>query len=187
MEMSENERIIETLVDAHYRKRLINNAHRADYVEAMIALALDERWRLVSRDWDWAPWDLEREDGVRLEVKQSAAVQPWNTHDPRDNRSFDIALRNGYWDYESRWHPGKARYADIYLFAWHPELDHSIADHRCPGQWRFFLIPEYKLPVQKSISLDSLKRNPATIATIYEGLSKAVDSTAIALPELKRL
>ncbi len=186
MKTSQHEQIIENVVKAHYRKLLMNNVHRAHYVEAMISLALDERWRLVSRDWDWAPWDLESDDGVRLEVKQSAAVQSWNTHDPQENRSFDIAQRNGYWDYESRWHAGKARYADIYLFAWHPELNRKIADHRCPEQWLFFVIPEYGLPAQKSISLNSLKKNPATVETVYEGLAATVEAIAAALPELKR-
>ena len=186
MKKSEYEMIIENVVNALYRKPLINNAHRADFVAAMIALALGERWCLLSGHWDWAPWDLERDDGVRLEVKQSVAVLPWNIHDPQDNRSFDIAPRKGYWDYESRWHDGKARYADIYLFAWHGELDRKVADHRDPAQWRFFVVPEHKLPAQKSISLNSLKKNPATIETIYEGLAAAVEAAALALPEFKR-
>ena len=96
MNRPQHERIIETVVDARYGKPLINNAHRADYVEAMVSLALAEHWRLVSRDWDWAPWDLERADGVRLEVKQSSAVQSWSSHAPQENPRFDIAPRTGY-------------------------------------------------------------------------------------------
>ena len=186
MEKPDHQRIIESIMDTHYRKALLNNVHRADYVEAMIVLALDERWLLISRDWDWAPWDLERDDGVRLEVKQSAAQQSWKTHDPQANRSFDIAQRNGYWDQESRWHDGRARYADIYLFAWHPELDRNIADHRCASQWRFFVIPEHQLPAQKSISLNSLKKNPATLETSYKELAATVDTAATGLPALKQ-
>ena len=184
MEESGYESIIAEVVKAHYQKRLINNTHRADYVEAMIALTLGERWNLVSRYWDWAPWDLERDDGVRLEVKQSAAIQPWTIHDSQAPRSFDIAPRTGYWDHQSRWHAGEARYADIYVFAWHRELDSDIADHRNPDQWRFFVAPEYKLPAQKSISLNPLKK--LAMEATHDGLLEAVNAAAATLPLLKR-
>ncbi len=180
MENSRYEKIIDEVVKAHYQKRLINNTHRADYVEAMIALALGESWCLVSRYWDWAPWDLERDDGIRLEIKQSAATQSWSPDAIQTARGkFDIAQRDGYWDYESRWHTGKARYADIYVFAWHPESN-PHADHRNPGQWRFFVVPEYKLPIQKSISLNPLKK--LAPETSYDDLLQAVDAAVDALP-----
>ena len=93
--------IIQKLVDTFYGRRLVNNVDRGHYVESMIALVLGKQWRptaLIRRGW--APWDFESDDGARLEVKQSAALQPWSVYpDAPKTRppSFDIAFRKEVW------------------------------------------------------------------------------------------
>src|SRR4051812_8456416 len=62
---------------AAFGTRLIQNNLRSVIVEAMVAKALGSAWRWASSDW--APYDFEGPNGVRLEVKQSAAQQTWST------------------------------------------------------------------------------------------------------------
>ena len=62
-------------VSKAYKHRVMNNVHRSDYVEAMVAVALADYGRTRKDPWDG--WDCEHDSGVPLEVKQSAAAQPW--------------------------------------------------------------------------------------------------------------
>ena len=79
------------------------------------------------------------------------------------------------------------RSADIYIFAWHPETDPDVADHRRAEQWRFFVVPEYLLTerhgAQKTIGLNSLNR--LAQAVTYDRLAATVEETASNLPYLK--
>jgi len=79
--------------------------YRPHYVERMIALALGEGFELVSANW--SGWDIESSDGVRIEVKQSAAWQTWSdvTGEPKPSRGvFDISARAGHWtDGGAKW------------------------------------------------------------------------------------
>jgi hypothetical protein len=58
-------------------RRVMSNTIRALYVEHQVAALLPE-WEHVG---DWDGWDFER-NGVRLEVKASAARQAWQTDKP---------------------------------------------------------------------------------------------------------
>jgi predicted DNA-binding protein len=148
--------IAEYISGRFYGRKLIGNAWRGTYAECLVYSALrggapEAGWR-PSGEWD--PWDLENGEGIHLQVKQSAARQSWtNPKGPGKPHamSFDI-------------HPGeKGRQTHIYVFAWHPESDPDIADHRDTGQWRFYVMPEDGLPEpeigQKTqrISLNRLK------------------------------
>jgi hypothetical protein len=79
-----------------FDKPLLNNNIRGLLVEAMIASVLHPQWTWCSADY--AAWDFESEDGVWLEVKQSAARQSWapetgGASAPR----FDIRERTCRW------------------------------------------------------------------------------------------
>ncbi len=142
---------------AAFGRRLVTNNLRALLVEAMIAEVLPAGWKWVSADW--AGWDFESADSIKLEVKQSAAKQTWAKElSPPSKCSFDIAAGTGYWEGGDKWIEGRRRYADIYLFAHHPIADAS-ADHRDPLQWRFYVILETALPAAtKTIALASLQQ-----------------------------
>ena len=154
--------IIAKLVAVCYDKLLINNVDRGRYVECMIALSLGDGWSLTSEVWDWSPWDIAGPCGARIEIKQSARLQTWSLGlgAPRPRPpSFDIAVRKARWT-KGGDHPCyvPGRPADIYVFAWHPVRDPETADHRDPGQWRFFVVPEERLPREKkTLSLNLLK------------------------------
>jgi len=101
---------------------VISNLYLPHYVERMIALALGEGFELVSADW--SGWDIESSDGVRIEVKQSAAWQTWSdvTGEPKPSRSvYDISAPTGHWiDGGATWVAKAGRQAHLYVFAWHP-------------------------------------------------------------------
>ena len=145
-----------------YEKPIMNNVHRANFVECLIALALGDQWQLTwQQGWDWAAWDLESQSGVRLEVKQAAARQSWDPPEtPQRIPRFDIAPRDGYWTREgSQWKDLPGRHADIYVFAWHRQSRAEFCDQRNAEQWLFYVVPEKDLPDdQKSIGLTALEK-----------------------------
>ena len=175
--------IIAKLVDVFYGKPLINNVDRGRYVECMIALALGDRWASTSQVWDWSPWDLEGPCGARIEIKQSASLQTWSTGygAPRPRSpSFDVRVRKESWT-KGGDHPSyvPGRPADIYIFAWHPVRDPEAADHRDPGQWRFFVVLEERLPrEQNTLSINPLKEFSEEI-----GYDQLASDVAAKLPE----
>ena len=153
---------IRDLLLGPYDKSVMNNTHRAHFVECLIALALGEQWQLTwQQGWDWAAWDLESKSRVRLEVKQAAARQSWDPAEtPRRVPRFDIAPRDGYWTGEgSQWKDLPGRHADIYVFAWHGEPNAELCDQRNTDQWLFYVVPEKDLPDnQKSLGLTALDK-----------------------------
>ena len=138
--------VTQRFVERVYNQPLIGNVERGPYVECLIELALSELrppWSLTDT---WAAWDLEQraERGARIEIKQSAALQNWDTSKSEVAPKFIIE---------------PPRPADLYVMAWHDETDPNIADHRLPEQWRFYVVPEHRLPPgQKSITLRPLSR-----------------------------
>ncbi|MCW2314884.1 hypothetical protein M2322_000404 [Rhodoblastus acidophilus] len=154
-----------------YGAPLIDNSFRGVVAEAIVRLALSPDWKWCSTGW--AGWDFEHQDGTRLEIKQSAARQPWTISSARClSRSFDIRARSGHY-VGSEWKEDFGRKAAIYVFANHLRVDEE-ADHRDPDQWEFYLLPTTELPDQKTISLSVLKRLAAPVA--FQNLSVAVES-----------
>ena len=163
-----------------YDRRVMNNVHRSEYVEAIVAVALaDYGWY---RKDAWDQWDFEHASGVRLEVKQSAAAQQWELPGSKKRSSprFDIAPRTGYYQGEvfvER--PG--RNADVYVFAWNAGTEEEAADQREPATWDFHVIAERRLPPQRSIGLGPLQRLVAPcgfdeLGTVVEGVRNTLGS-----------
>ena len=179
--------ILDMLI-GRYDRPIMNNVQRGDYVECMIATALRPDWRLTSEEgWDWAAWDCEHTASeARLEIKQSAARQPWDRGSDRHRRNprFDIGPRTGYWPKDGGpWIADPGRHADVYVFAWHGKADEH-ADHRDAAQWRFFVVAEPSLPGgQKSVGLSGLERiaDPCCVGE----LARAVDQACPADENLK--
>lgn len=179
---------IRRLVRDRYDRPVMSNLVRPYYVEYLVAIALGPGWRLVSGDW--SGWDLEDPRGARVEVKQSAALQTWSGRAAsmagRTTRgSFDIAVRKGYYTEGGVEHVAVTdRPADLYVFAWHPIVDPTRADHRDPLQWRFFVVPAHELPPQRTIGLAGVERRCRSVA--FEALAQAVSDALACLPVLKR-
>ncbi len=177
-----HDQIVQYMMKRFYGNPIIANVWRGDYVENMIYFALENQWELES---EWNGWDLQNEAGVRLEVKQSAARQTWTAPGKSATPSFSsVAPKTGYSTTGADWIELPGRYADIYIFAYHSETDSSIADHRRSDQWRFYVVPESKLPErQKTIGLNHVKRLSEEFT--YEQLPYAIYKATRALSSLK--
>lgn len=145
--------VVERVSAEAFGNPLVTNSLRSMVVEAMLALGLPTGWRWCGADW--AGWDLEHEDGTRLEVKQSAARQTWAAPKRPSAPVFDIRERTGWWQ-GAVWNDGAGRHAHIYVFAHHPVADNT-ADHRDPSQWKFYVLPTGSLPGSKGLSLAKLR------------------------------
>ena len=166
-------------------RRLMPDAWRDLYAEGLVYLALtggtpEAGWRLAGED---DPWHLENDDHCNVQVKQSAALPSGsNGKHPGKSQaiSFDI-------------HPGKkGRQTHIYVFAWHPETNPDVADHRDAGQWRFCVMPEDELPepvFERKTQRISLKKVEAIAAKVrlktvtYEQLAPTFNRIARILLE----
>ena len=160
--------LAEYIANRFYERPSWRDAWLSSYAEGLVYCALSgdvpqSGWRPAAAG---QPWDLENDDGIQLQVKHSAALQPGsNGENPgrRQSLSFDI-------------HPGKkGRQTDIYIFAWHQESDPSVADLRDTDQWRFCVMPEDELPdaaVEQKTQRISLNRLNSIATSV--GLEPAV-------------
>ena len=157
-----------------YDRPVMNNTHRGEYVQALVALALkDDGW---TRKAPWEGWHLEHESGRRLKVAQSAATQTWGGGRSRGPPQYNIAPSKEYWDDRTgRTVPERGRHAEVYVFAWHGQTGETV-DQRDPNGWECYVVPERDLPQQKSIGLRPLRR--IAHACDIAGLAAAVRSAA---------
>ena len=174
--------------EAAFGGTLVTNIFRGLLAEALVSACLGDSW--TWRSEDWAPWDFDRLDGVRLEVKQSAALQTWNRDSGKLSACrFDIKPRKGCF-FGTDWHDHPGRHADIYIFA-HHEVSDDSADHADPKQWRFFVVPERLLPMCETISLKQVRKLASGVAR--PELLGSADECAVAefqqglLPRVGRL
>ena len=158
---------------------LMVNVWRGVYVECMVALALGGTWR--QPPGGWSHWDLEHiGTGAWMEIKQSARQQqPEPGQDGiAKSPSFSIAAKQGMWNPSYTALDKPQRLADLYLFAWHPEVG-SRADHRRTDQWRFHVLAESRLPEQKSIALPRLEELAPSVS--HDELPEAVEEARLGL------
>jgi hypothetical protein len=173
--------IRQKVADAAFGKALITNVLRGQVAEAIVHSALEPDWTWCAADY--ASWDLQRSDGLRAEVKQSAALQSW--HDGRISRaSFDIAPRNSWIDGQGWINPERA--AHLYIFAHHPVTDET-ADHRNPAQWVFYVVPTADLPVGKTVGISTLAglTTPCRFAALRDQVNAAVALIDLTFPQLE--
>jgi hypothetical protein len=166
-------RVRDRLFDALLGRPLVSNAFRGTLVEAIIAEALEPEWRWCADGW--GSFDFEGPDGMRLEVKQSAARQGWHEDSSKPCLArFDIAERTGFWDDKSKWVDAPGRAAAIYIFAHHPVFDVAKADHRDPLQWDFYVVRASALPARKTIGLSGLLALPNIRRANFDSLLENV-------------
>jgi len=130
----------------------MQNNLRGMYVEAMVTELLGSGWK--TSGGDWSGWDIQHEDGVRVEVKQSAKQQTWG--ESRSAPRFDIKAAAGHYPDGVTYvvnHTGE-RLAHYYIFAWH-----DGADQRSPSEWEFYVVRSNDLPEgRKTIGLAQLRK-----------------------------
>lgn len=147
--------VVARVSDAAFGRPLVTNVLRGHVAEAIVALALEPEWHWCAADY--AAWDFQRHDGMRLEVKQSARLQTWAANPAtKIQPAFDVRERTGRYE-GATWVDDPGRSAHIYLFCYHDRSD-AAADHRDPEQWHFFVVPTRQLPPVKRIAIGSVRR-----------------------------
>jgi hypothetical protein len=134
-----------------FHQPIMDNTMRGFWCEYMIAEALGERCNIVGTGWH--AWDLQignSEDSfpsrVRIQVKNSAKLQIWNTVSGKlSNCSFNLTFRKRpfYFERDNPEIPCEEYgfMCDLFILCLHKEEDVAKADQTNPKQWDFFLVP----------------------------------------------
>ena len=116
---------------------LVSNASRGILAEYIVARAVGVSTTSV-RD-EWAAYDLETPDGIKLEVKSAAYIQSWWQRD-FSPISFKIKKTRS-WNDETGYSGEPTRKADLYVFALLAHKDHRTIDPLELDQWTFYVLP----------------------------------------------
>jgi hypothetical protein len=169
--------VVSRACHAAFGRPLVTNILRSMLVEAMIDASLPSEWTWCSADY--AGWDFQHTNGLKLEVKQSAARQTWATQAIVASKcAWDIAPRTGYY-IGAEWVSAPGRNADLYVLAHHPVVN-DRADHRDPQQWRFFVLRTIDLPHVKQISLAAVRRLSSPVS--FDDLPNSVEAVRLSVP-----
>lgn len=138
---------------------LVSNATRGVLAEFIVAKALGNVSSQVRNEWD--AYDLETDDGIKVEVKSAAYVQSWHQKE-LSSISFRVQ-RKLVWDSNTNQREVEAqRPADVYVFALLAHQDKQTIDPLNLEQWNFFVLPTETLNArqrsQHSITLKSLEK-----------------------------
>ncbi len=156
---------------------LMSNAIRGMLAEFIVARALGDQVTGVRSEWD--AYDLETEDGIKIEVKSSAYLQSWH-QEKLSQVSFGI-LKTKYWSPDTGLYDEESlRQADVYVFAVLAHKDKATADPLNLNQWLFYVLPttvfNERRSDQKTITLGSLEKlceSPLTFSKLQEGVLRA--------------
>ena len=137
---------------------LVGNTARGVLAEYIVARALGIPTSGVREVW--AAYDLETEDGLRIEVKSAAFVQSWSQK-KLSAIQFVVPRRRG-WDPETNiMEEEPSRHAHVYVFALLAHQDKATVDPLNLSQWRFYVLPtrvlDERARSQHSIALSSLE------------------------------
>lgn len=159
---------------------LLTNTVRGALSEFIVANALGI---IHSKRVEWESYDLINEEGVKIEVKNSAYLQSWHQEN-YSKIAFDIAPKLPWSAETGLYGKEKIRSADVYVFCLFHHKDIQTADPLQLDQWTFFVLPakvlNEKLPNAKSIGLQSLKSlNPkqSGYSVLKEMIMSANNST----------
>jgi len=137
---------------------LVSNATRGRLAEFITARALGAPTSGV-RD-EWAAYDLETPEGIKVEVKSSAYLQSWAQVRP-SSVLFSVRKTRA-WDRESnRQAVVPTREAEVYVFALLRHENKETLDPLDIDQWEFYVLPTRALNErrrsQHSITIKSLR------------------------------
>lgn len=157
---------------------LVSNATRGRLAEFVVAEALGIPTNGVRNEWD--AYDLETEEGIKIEVKSAAYIQSW--HQEKLSTISFRTPKTRSWNPDSNHLQQEARrQADVYVFALLVHRDKPTVDPLNVNQWRFFVLPTSLLDdrarSQHSMTLPSLERlSKGTVG--FHGLRGAVEEAA---------
>jgi len=160
---------------------LLGNTERGYLAEYLVALAcnIDYKNRI-----SWDAYDLELENGIKIEVKSSGYVQTWKQKD-YTKPIFRIP-KTFAWDYkENVYDTEKKRQADIYVFALLAHKDKSTINPLDTSQWEFYVINSKVIDTNvgdlKQITLGNLIK----LNAIKSNFDKLLEDIKIAKSNIK--
>ena len=142
---------------------LVGNAMRGILAEYIVTSAIGVSNGI--RD-QWDAYDIETENGIRIEVKSCAYIQSWEQK-KHSSIKFGIRPTRGE-DLDAKERSQLvSRQADVYIFCLLIHRDQNTLNPLDLDQWMFYVLPTKVLNesvgAQKSISLSRLERlNPLT-------------------------
>lgn len=153
---------------------ILSNATRGRFAEFLV-LTATKIDKTVLRD-EWASYDLETPEGIKLEIKSAAYLQSWYQN-TMSKISFSIKLTQG-WDYLTNKPISgeKKRHADVYVFCLLYHENKSTVDPLNMDQWEFYVLAQNELNEyirsRHSITLKSIQQlTPAvTYARLYDAI-----------------
>ncbi len=156
---------------------LLSNAARGVLAEYIVACALGVADGVRAT---WEPYDLETEEGVKVEVKSSAYIQSWYQNRYSLPR-FRIGKSYG-WDANTNTSTDEQRrHSDVYVFCLLHHKDQATVDPFDLDQWTFYVLPtrtlDREVGAQKSIGISGLNRLGA-VKTEYKKLRQVVSELA---------
>lgn len=152
---------------------LVGNALRGMLAEYIVASDLGCADG-VRQEWD--NYDIETQDGIKVEVKSGAYLQSWSQQ-KLSTIQFGIQPTYG-WDSKSNTRStSKIRQTDVYVFCLLKHEEKATVDPLIMDQWGFYVLStktlNQKLGEQKSVSLSVLKQlNPLRVR--YGSINKAI-------------
>ena len=147
---------------------LLNNTTRGWLAEYIVSLAfeINDKVRL-----EWAPFDIQLNNGYCIEVKSSSYIQSWKQKEYAKIR-FGIAPRKMWNSKTGKYEATSRRSSHFYIFCVLKEKVQEKIDPMDINQWDFYIIPTYyineKLGSQKSIGLKKLIELKAILASFKE-------------------
>ncbi len=115
---------------------ILGNTERGNLAEYLVALAcnIDYKNRI-----SWDAYDLELENGIKIEVKSSSYLQTWKQKDY--SKPIFRVPKTLAWNYEENiYDKEKKRQADIYVFALLAHKDKDTVNPLDTSQWEFYVI-----------------------------------------------
>lgn len=144
-------RIIQRASTAMLEGPILDNTIRGYFCEFMVAEALGKTCISVGAGWN--AWDLQLGPSnqsfpkrIRIQVKNTAALQLWSKDDGRlSDCSWNLTYRKlpAYFNRDNPTTQCEAEgfLCDVFILCHHPNIDKSIADQTNPSQWRFYIAP----------------------------------------------
>lgn len=150
---------------------LMDNTTRGGVGEYLVASVLG-----AAKSQEWAPYDLQTAEGIRIEVKTSGLRQSWHEEGSPDSvPSWDISPKLAWNREQNIRGEVRIRSSDLYVFCLHRgEAPRNL------NEWTFLVLPTQVLnsarPYQKTIRHGPLKELGA-VEIGFSGLRQAVEDT----------
>jgi len=135
---------------------LIGNTNRGVLAEFIVkqAININSKTRL-----EWDAFDLETDNGIKIEVKSSAYIQVWKQNQ-FSKITFGIAPTKSLLD-DNTYSINKKRHADVYVFCVLHHKEQASLNPMDLNQWTFYVVKtetlNNKSKTQKSIALSSIE------------------------------